>query len=79
MIIEYNLPNCFVPEEQEFQIYCAIKLLKRNYINKDEALNMCGCSKDVFEKLYSSFEKRYKKICGRSYTDWEFEEDPKER
>jgi hypothetical protein len=29
--------------------------------------------------MYSAFEKRYKKICGRPYSDWEYEEDPEER
>jgi len=80
MTVDFLLPDCFVPVEKEFQIYCAIKLFKGNYINKEEAVKMSGLESEInFDKLLVSFEKYYKKICGRAYTDWEYEEDPEER
>ena len=80
MIVSFSFPDCFVPSEREFQIYCAIKLLKGKYIDKCEAIIISGLeSEENFNKFFSSFEKFYKKLCGRGYTDWEFEEDPKER
>lgn len=65
-----------------FQIYCAIKLLKGKYINKSEAMDMCGFSENEGNKLdllIATFEKQYKNICDRIYTDIEWEEDPEER
>lgn len=82
MIIKYTLPDCFVPNEMSFQIYCAIKLLRGNYITKEEAMKICGFQGQEQKQLmdtYNNFEEAYKKICGRPYTDWEYEEDPKER
>ena len=82
MNISYIFPDCFVPEEKEFQIYCAIKLLENNYISIGEAKKICGYidfDENKFIELCHNFKKRYKKICGRAYTDWEYEEDPKER
>jgi hypothetical protein len=81
-MIRFNLPNCFVPEEIEFQMYCAIQLYKGSYITVDEAIGICGYSnmnKEKFYQICNTFEKRYKKICGRAYTDWEYEEDSEER
>ena len=80
MTVNFTLPDCFVPTEKEFNMYCAIKLLKKKYINKSEAVVMAGVdSEKHFDKLFVSFEKYYKKLCGRAYTDCEYEEDPKER
>jgi hypothetical protein len=80
MTLKFLFPNCLAPSEKEFQIYCAIKLLKGKYINKAEAIKMCGLeSESDFDKLFVSFEKSYKKLCGRVYTDIEYEEDPEER
>ena len=42
MIVSFSFPDCFVPVEKEFQIYCAIKLLKGKYIDKAEAIKMSG-------------------------------------
>jgi len=80
VIVNFSFPDCFAPNEKEFQVYCAIKLLKAKYIDKDEAVRM-GFSEPGhdFDKLFVSFEKFYKKLCGRAYADWEYEEDPKER
>ena len=82
MTIKYNFPDCFAPDEKEFQIFCSIKLLKSKYINKIEAMDICGFSGNEeikFDQLLNSFEKYYKTKCGRVYTDLEWEEDPKER
>jgi hypothetical protein len=80
MTVNFFLPDCFDPTEREFQIYCAIKLLKGGYIDKQEAVKMCFLeSEESFDNFFSSFESVYKKLCGRAYTDWEYEEDPKER
>jgi len=80
MTVDFSLPDCFVPAEKEFQIYCAIKLFKGKYIDKAEAVKMSGMESAAnFDKLLVSFEKYYKKQCGRAYTDWEYEEDPEER
>ena len=80
MTVSFTLPDCFDPSEIEFQIYCAIKLLKGNYINKEEAIEMSSLkSEESFNKFFATFEVLYKKLCGRAYTDWEYEEDPKER
>jgi len=80
MKISFSFPGCLVPTEKEFQIYCAIKLLKGEYIDKAEAVKMVGVeSEKIFDKLFVSFEKFYKKLSGRAYTDWEYEEDPEER
>ena len=83
MIIKVNLPDVFVPEQIEFQMYCAIKLLKRKYISKEEAMKMCGFS-DInetnnrkFDELLILFERRYKKLCGDGYADGEFIDDIK--
>jgi len=79
MIVEIKLPEDFVPEEKEFQAYCAIKLYKGKYITKEEAIKMCGYSINEndtkkFEQLYAIFEKRYKKLCGCGYADGDFNE-----
>jgi len=80
MTVNFSFPDCFVPVEKEFQVYCAIKLLKGKYIGKTEAVKISGVgSEKNFDKLFASFEKFYKKLCGRAYTDWEYEEDPKVR
>jgi hypothetical protein len=80
MTVSFPLPDCFDPTEREFQIYCAIKLLKGGYIDKLEAMEMSYIdSEESFDKFYASFEVLYKKLCGRAYTDWEYEEDPRER
>ncbi len=77
MILKYKLPDDFVPENNEFCLYSAIKLLKGNYISKDEAVKMAGCNGKLFDNAYanSSFEKRYKKICGEGYADGDFERE----
>ena len=82
MNLSFKLPDCFVPEEKEFQVYCAIKLYKGKYITKEEAVKMCGYNINEsdtkkFEQLYAMFEKRYKKICGYGYADGDFKNDPK--
>jgi len=80
MTVSFLLPGCFIPTEKEFQIYCAIKLLKGKYIDKAEAIIMAGVEPEKnFDNLFVSFEKYYKKLSGRAYTDWEYEEDPEER
>jgi hypothetical protein len=83
MEIKIKLPNCFVPQEMDFRIYCAVKLYKGKYINEEEAIKICGYSgvnaKKIFENNCIYFEKRYKKISGRPYTDWEYEEDSDDR
>jgi len=78
MNIKINLPNIFVPMENEFQLYCAIKLYKGNYITKEEAMYLCGL-KEVndnnvtrFNNLYHNIEKRYIKQCGDGYSDEDF-------
>jgi hypothetical protein len=81
MIIEVNLPDEFVPEEREFQMYCAIKLYKGNFISLEETIKMCGYSevneinKQKVNELRILFEKRYKKICGYGYADGDFSEN----
>jgi len=80
MTLSFLFPNCFEPSEKEFQIYCAIKLLKGGYIDKTEAIKMSLLeSEESFNKFFGTFEKLYKKLCGRAYADWEYEEDPEER
>jgi len=75
MIIRINLPDKFVPDEKEFLYYCAIKLLKNNYINKTEAMNIMGINDDnMFNNLYIHFENRYKKIFGNKLSDIDLEE-----
>jgi hypothetical protein len=77
MIVEFSLPDSFVPEEYEFKVYCAIKLLKEKAVSFDEALVIAELPKDSFEKVLSSFEKRYKKISGEPMPDWIFDEEAK--
>lgn len=84
MIVKMPFPDCFIPEEREFQMYCAIKLFKGKYINLEDAIKMCGYSeinelnKSKFNELCILFEKRYKKLCGDGYSDWVFRKDPKD-
>jgi hypothetical protein len=81
MILKVKVPNIFVPEEREFQMYCALKLYKGNYISKEEAINMCGYSEineinlKKFNELCILFEKRYIKMCGDGYADSDFYDD----
>ena len=79
MTINFSFPDCFAPSEKEFRIYCLIKLLNAKYIDKTKALSQTGLSELEFDKLFSTFITSYKRICGRAYTDWEYEEDAKER
>jgi hypothetical protein len=78
MILWIKVPEIFVPEEKEFQFYCSIKLLKGNYINKEEAMRICGYNiesdRDVkkYDEIYRLFEKRYIKMCGKGYCDTDF-------
>lgn len=78
MKIKFNLPNSFVPVEMEFKYYCAIKLLKANHINKEEAMNICNLKisnkEDIknFNTIFDIFEKRYLELCGNGYSDEDF-------
>jgi len=84
MILKISVPEAFVPEEREYQIYCAIKLFKGEYVTKEEAVEICGYGKlnketeEKFKAVYGAFEKRYKKICGYGYADGDFQEDMEE-
>jgi len=81
IIMKVKVPDIFVPEEKEYQMYCAVKLYKGKYINKEEAENMCGFDKNnknkeqIFDELLNKYEKRYKKLCGDGYADGDFRED----
>ena len=81
MIIKLKFPDRFIPEEIEFNMYCAIKLYKGNYIKKEEAMEMCGYNvinketEEKFKNIYHLFEKRYVKICGDGYADEDFIND----
>jgi hypothetical protein len=77
IVLKFLLPDCFIPEEREFQIYCAIKLIKGKYINKKEAMPIIGYPEEIFNDLYLLFEDRYKKISG-SYNDTVYKDDPEE-
>ena len=72
MIIKVRFPNNFVPEEKEFQIYCALKLFKSKYITKEEAIKMCKNNEETFNMLYNYFENKYIKMCGYGYADEDF-------
>ena len=71
MILEFNLPDRFIPLEKEFQIYCAIILYKKNYITKEELIEICEINGDnIDNKIYAllnNFEKRYKNINANGY------------
>ena len=79
----FNFPDIFVPQERDFQIYCAVILYKNKYISEEEAINICGYSK--FDKkskvLFNNnclyFEERYKILCNGPLTDWVVKNDPK--
>ena len=81
MILKIKIPNEFVPTEIEFQMYCAIKLLKGKYISKEEAMKMCGLQEineinnTKFDQIYTLLEKRYIKMCGYGYADSDFIDD----
>ena len=83
MIISIKVPDEFVPEENEYRGYCAIKLFKGKYITKEEAIKMCGYARvnetteKIFNVLYTTFEKKYKKMCGPGYADEDFLDDIK--
>jgi len=77
MIIKIKLPDIFVPEEKEFQIYCTLKLFKSKYITEEEAIMMCGYGKEPFNELYNYFEKKYIRMCGYGYSDSDFLDDMK--
>ena len=78
MTTKLRMPDNFVPDENEFRIYCAILLLKKNYITREEAIKMCGYSqinettKSLFSKLFDNFEKKYLKMCGMGYSEDNF-------
>ena len=81
MKIYIMVPKKFVPVEREFQMYCAVKLYKKEYINKEEAIKMCGYNEinknteNKFQEICNLFEQRYKNICGKSYCDSDFMPD----
>jgi len=75
MTITIQMPERFIPSEKEFNMYCAIKLYKAKYIEKDEAMKICGLSnkeEKIFDNMYSTIEKYYKRICGDGYADEDF-------
>ena len=76
MTIKFLFPNCFLGEEKDFLTYCALKLLRGNYISKEEAQVICGSSKDELDALYNNFEKEYIEKCDGPYAGWVFEKDP---
>ena len=77
MILHFIYPNCFIPNEEEFKLYCAIKLLRGNYITEQEAIKICGySSRQIFGEKANGFEERYKKTCDGPYADWVFLKDP---
>ncbi|MDR0314285.1 MAG: hypothetical protein LBI14_11910 [Treponema sp.] len=78
VILKFLLPDCVVPEEREFQIYCAIKLLNGKYITKDEAVQMSGYPEAIFDDLFIVFEARYMKMCRYGYSDVQYKEDQEE-
>ena len=75
MIIKFNYPDLFVPEEKDFTCYCAIKLYKGKIINRQEAMKMMEISDETeFDNFCAMFEKQFKKICGTKIADGDFEE-----
>ena len=75
MTLYFKFPDRFVPEERGFQIYSAIKLFKGKYIDKKEAMEMCGLNEDnvkKFDDFYNLIEKKYIKLCGDGYADEDF-------
>ena len=76
MIVNFKFPDKYVPEEREYIWYCAIKLYKGKYIDKEEAMIMMDIKDEKkFSNLYSIFEKRYKKIYGNGCSDGDFYDD----
>jgi len=76
MIIEFEYPDVFVPEEIEFVWYSAIKLYKGKIVDKKDAMEMMGLKDEIkFNEIYNRIEKRFKKLCGDGLVDSHFEEN----
>ena len=75
MLVDFKLPDVFVPEERDFCLYCAVKMFKGNLISRDEAIRMANVNTKMFDEALSVFEKRFAKIAGDELVDSAFMED----